>query len=251
MVVSQAALAVVIPALDEAGRLPLLLADLAQAPADLIAELVVSDGGSSDGTPRLAQLAGARVLNSPAGRGQQLACGIAATTAPWLLLLHADARLCPDWPVVVNRAIEQPPAAWTFELAIEGPGVHLRLLELAVGLRCRWRQLPYGDQGLLLPRALLLMAGGMPTLPLMEDLLLIQRLRTLSRIRSLERPLRVDGRRWQRHGVLGTAWRNAALRRAWRRGISADELARHYYGRGGATGASPPGGKRSGPEAAK
>ena len=68
MVVGQAALAVVIPALNEAGRLPLLLADLAQAPADLIAELVVSDGGSSDGTPLLAQLAGAQVLHSPAGR---------------------------------------------------------------------------------------------------------------------------------------------------------------------------------------
>ena len=239
MVVGQAALAVVIPALNEAGRLPLLLADLAQAPADLIAELVVSDGGSSDGTPLLAQLAGAQVLPSPAGRGQQLARGIAATTAPWLLLLHADARLCPDWPVVVRRAIEQPPAAWAFQLAIEGPGMQLRLLELAVGLRCRWRQLPYGDQGLLVPRALLLKAGGMPELPLMEDLVLIQRLRSLCRIRSLERPLRVDGRRWQRHGVLGTAWRNAALRRAWRRGTSADDLARQYYGRGGTNARSP------------
>ncbi|QVV68950.1 TIGR04283 family arsenosugar biosynthesis glycosyltransferase [Synechococcus sp. LA31] len=237
---SRAELAVVIPALDEAGRLPLLLADLAQAPSDLIAELVVADGGSSDGTPQLARLGGAEVVHSLAGRGIQLARGISATTAPWLLLLHADARLCRDWSAVVRRAIKQPPAAWAFELAIEAPGINLRLLELAVRLRCRWRQLPYGDQGLLLPRLLLERAGGMPELPLMEDLLLIQRLQKLSRIRSLQRPLQVNGRRWQRHGVLGTAWRNAALRRAWRRGAATEVLARHYYGRDGANGAASP-----------
>jgi hypothetical protein len=30
--------------------------------------------------------------------------------------------------------------------------------------------------------------------------------------------------------VLGTAWRNAALRRAWRQGLSAEQLAQRYYG---------------------
>ena len=223
-------LAVVIPALNEAQRLPLLLADLAQAPPTLIRELVVVDGGSGDGTPLIARMAGAQVLQSPASRGQQLRRGISGTTAPWLLLLHADARLCHDWPLVVQRALQEPPAAWAFDLAIDAPGLSLRLLELAVRLRSRWRQLPYGDQGLLVPRSLLEQAGGMPALALMEDLLLIQRLRAITRVRSLQRPLQVDGRRWQRHGVIGTAWRNAQLRQAWRQGISADQLAQRYYG---------------------
>ncbi len=55
-----------VPALDEAGRLPLLLADLAKAPA-IDAELVVSDGGSSDGTPLLARLAVRRCCTAPPG----------------------------------------------------------------------------------------------------------------------------------------------------------------------------------------
>jgi len=227
--VSYPPLAVVIPALNEGQRLPLLLADLAQAPPTLIRELVLVDGGSGDGTPLIARLAGAQVVQSPAGRGQQLRRGISDTTAPWLLLLHADARLCHDWPLVVQRALQQAPAAWAFDLAIDAPGLSLRLLELAVRLRSRWRQLPYGDQGLLVPRTVLEQAGGMPALALMEDLLLIQRLRAITRIRSLQRPLQVDGRRWQRHGVIGTAWRNAQLRQDWRQGISADQLARRYY----------------------
>jgi len=228
--VSRPPLAVVIPALNEGQRLPLLLADLTQAPPTLIRELVVVDGGSGDGTPLIARLAGAQVVQSPAGRGQQLHRGISATTAPWLLLLHADARLCDDWPLVVQRALQEPPAAWAFNLAIDAPGLSLRLLELAVRLRSRWRQLPYGDQGLLVPRTVLEQAGGMPELALMEDLKLILRLRAITRIRSLQRPLQVDGRRWQRHGVIGTAWRNAQLRQAWRQGISATELAQRYYG---------------------
>ena len=127
-----------------------------------------------------------------------------------------------------------PEAVWAFDLAVEGPGVALRLLEWAVRLRSQLRRLPYGDQGLLLPRALLERAGGIPPLPLMEDLLLIQRLQHLAPIRRLGCPLQVNGRRWQRHGVLGTAWRNARLRQAWRRGISPQHLAHRYYGSDGA-----------------
>ncbi len=226
--------AVVVPSFNEATRLPLLLADLAAGPADLIAELVVVDGGSRDGTPQLARQGGARVLHTQASRGWQLQCGVACTTAPWLLLLHADARLQPGWSEALQRAMAAPEAAWAFDLAVEGPAPALRLLELAVRLRSQLRQLPYGDQGLLLPRTLLARAGGIPGLPLMEDLVLIQRLQRLAPIHRLGCPLRVNGRRWRRHGVLGTAWRNARLRQAWRQGMSPQQLAERYYASDGA-----------------
>jgi len=235
-----AAIAVVIPALQEARRLPLLLADLAAAPPGLIAECLVVDGGSHDGTAALARLAGACSLSSQANRGRQLQLGVAASTAPWLLLLHADARLSPGWPQALQRAIHSSeaepthPCAWCFDLAVQGSGLPLRLLELAVAWRSRWRQLPYGDQGLLLPRRLLQAAGGIAPLPLMEDLDLVLRLRRCAAIRPLGLPLTVDGRRWRRLGVLGTARRNATLRKAWRQGASAPELAARYYGGDGA-----------------
>jgi hypothetical protein len=123
----------------------------------------------------------------------------------------------------------QAPAAWYFDFQVAAAGLPLRLLELAVQLRCMIRALPYGDQGLLLPRSLLEQAGGMRPLPLMEDLDLIQRLQPLAPLRRLGQPLAVDGRRWRRDGVLRTAERNAALRRAWRRGATAQELAQRYY----------------------
>ena len=234
-------IAVVIAARNEAPRLPLLLADLAAAP-QLVGEIVVVDGASDDATARVAALAGAAVQASPPGRGRQLAQGVASTECPWLLLLHADARLAPGWDRAVKAALEQADLhadlqadqpvddAWYFDLAIAGVHPALQLVELAVALRSRWRQLPYGDQGLLVPRRLLARAGGVAPMPLMEDLELVLRLRRLSRLRPLRARLQVDGRRWQALGVWQTALTNARLRRAWRRGVPPEALAARYYG---------------------
>lgn len=219
----------VIPALNEAEHLPALLADLATAPTELVESCLVVDGGSHDGSPRLSALAGARVLQVTGGRGCQLAAGVASSGAPWLLLLHADLRLAAGWWVAVQRAMAAPEAPWCFRLGIEGADPGLRLVEWGVRLRSGPGQLPYGDQGLLLPRRLLERAGGLRALPLMEDLDLVLRLRQLGPIRDLGLPVRVDGRRWRQLGIWGTAWRNARLRRAWRRGADPADLAARYY----------------------
>lgn len=229
MALSPAGISVVIAARNEAARLPLLLADLAMAP-QLVTEVLVVDGASGDGTPRLAALAGARVLACSPGRGQQLALGVSSSSGGWLLLLHADARLGAGWQAALATALGRPPAAWYFNLAIDAPSPALRLVELGVALRSRWRQLPYGDQGLLLPRSLLALAGGVAPIPLMEDLELVQRLRQYTRLRSLGATLRVDGRRWRALGIWQTTLANARLRRAWRRGHRAEQLAAAYYG---------------------
>ena len=189
-----APLAVLIPALNEAQRLPALLADLQQAPPGLLRETLVVDGGSSDGTAALARLAGARLLHSPRGRGHQLALAAAHTAAPWLLVLHADARLPQGWATAIAAAVAQPAAAWSFNLAIDAPGLPIRLLELAVALRSRLGQCPYGDQGLLLPSQLYAAAGGFAPIPLMEDLDLVQRLRPLTRLRCLQRVATISPR---------------------------------------------------------
>jgi len=230
MIRSLPELSVVIAALNEANGLPSLLADLALGSCQLL-EVVVVDGGSGDGTARLARLAGARALPSEPCRGAQLAAGVAATDGAWLLLLHADARLPRGWQGLVSEAMERgPEQAWAFRLRVDAPGPALRLVEALVTLRSRWRRLPYGDQGLLVSRLHLQAAGGISPIPLMEDLDLVLRLRRLGAIGLLPGSLRVSGRRWRRLGVLGTALANARLRRAWRQGTPPELLAQRYYG---------------------
>lgn len=224
----RAPLSVVIPVRDEAEGLPSLLADLATAP-DLVGEVLVVDGGSQDASATVAWLAGARVLPSAPGRGGQLRRGIEASGTPWLLLLHGDVRLPGGWAAAVARAIALGnDRAWAFRLAIEGRDPALRLVEFGVTLRSRWRGLPYGDQGLLLSRALHDRVGGLAPLPLMEDLEFVQRLRRQAPLRLLPGAVTVNGRRWRRLGVWQTALANARLRRDWRRGVGAELLALRY-----------------------
>ena len=229
-------LSVVVPVLNEAQRLPALLAQLQQA-SELVGEVLVVDGGSGDASRSIAALAGAQLLRQSGGRGRQLAAGVAAARGCWLLLLHGDCSLPRGWDLALRRAIQQSETltpkpngaqAYYFELAIGGRQPGLRLVELAVGLRSRWWQRPYGDQGLLLPAALLAAAGGVKPIPLMEDLDLVQRLRRHGRLVSLRLRLSVDGRRWKRLGIWGATLANARLRRAWRRGVDPEELAQRY-----------------------
>lgn len=223
-----APLAVVIPARNEARRLPLLLADLAHARA-CVGEICLVDGSSGDGTARVGRLGGAMVLQAPPNRGAQLAQGVAATSAPWLLLLHADGRLPRGWERTVIQAMEQGPGGcWAFHLGIQGQALGLRLVERLVDLRTSLLQRPYGDQGLLVHRQTLAAVGGVAPIPLMEDLELILRLSAVAPIRMLAGRFQVDGRRWHTLGVLRTAWGNAQLRRAWRRGEDPRRLAERY-----------------------
>ncbi|HET8996995.1 MAG TPA: glycosyltransferase, partial [Acetobacteraceae bacterium] len=165
-------IAVVIPTLNAAATLAGTCAAL-----DGVAEIVVSDGGSSDGTRRLARRLGCRVVSAPRGRGGQLMAGIAAARQEWLLLLHADTRLQPGWQAAVSGHMQAgPDKAGYARFALDSSDRRARRLERLVAWRCRVLALPYGDQGLLVHRALLAEVGGIRPLPLMEDVDLVRRL---------------------------------------------------------------------------
>jgi len=224
-------LSVVVPCLNESERLPLLLADLQQGSS--AHELVIADGGSIDGSPAIARLSGARVIAvEPAGRGRQLSAGARQTSGAWLLFLHADSRLPQTWAERIRSVLLSSPAAasaWYFDLHI-APGTPMRkILSKAVGLRSRWLQRPYGDQGLLVHRSLYERCGGFADVPLMEDLDLVERLSKIAALRPLRIPLTTDGRRWDRCGVLLRSLQNHKFRRRWKRGVPLETLASEYY----------------------
>ena len=163
-------LAVVIPTLNAARDLPASIAALRGNPD----EVVVADGGSTDDTVSVAGKLGARAVIAPRGRGAQLAAGVVAARGDWLLLLHADTRLDPAWAEAAQGHMRsRPDAAGYFRFALDTEDPRARRLERLVAWRCRVLALPYGDQGLLLPRALLDAAGGIRPLPLMEDVDLV------------------------------------------------------------------------------
>lgn len=217
-------LSVVIPTLNAAATLPAALDALGAAPR----EVVVADGGSVDGTAAIAAARGCRVVTAPRGRGGQLAAGVAAASAPWLLLLHADTRLGPGWAEAAAAHIAAAPdRAGYFRLRLDDDAPAARRLERAVAWRCRVLGLPYGDQGLLIARALLDAVGGIRPLPLMEDVDLVRRLGR-ARLAALPADALTSAARYRRDGYLSRSARNLALLALWFAGVPPRLLARFY-----------------------
>ncbi len=227
---SQGALAVIIPVLNEAARLPATLHALrAEIPG---AEIVVVDGASTDESVGVAREAGARVVFAARGRGAQLAAGIRATSAPWLLLLHADTVLAPGAGAALARFIAAPDAGaragyGRFTLATAAPWA--RRMERLVAWRARVLGLPYGDQGLVISRALLTRVGGMAALPLMEDVDLVRR---IGRARLVALPIdAVTSAARHARGVRRRSLRNLTCLALYFLGVAPWRIVSFYHGR--------------------
>jgi rSAM/selenodomain-associated transferase 2 len=222
------AVSVVIPTLDAASLLPATLAALAGA--DIVGEIVVVDGGSRDDTIGIAGRAGARVIAAPCGRGPQLAVGAAAASGSWLLFLHADCVPAPGWEAVVASFIARADAAGRagyFALQLDDPSPAARRLERLVAWRCRALALPYGDQGLLIARALYDCIGGYAALPLMEDVDFVRRLGR-RRLAPLGATVIASARRYRADGYVRRPLRNLCCLALHFLGLPAPLIARLY-----------------------
>lgn len=216
---------VIIPTLNAAGSLATTLAALPPGVA-----VIVSDGGSTDGTSAMAQAAGARVVSGPAGRGRQLAAGAGAASRPWRLFLHADTTVSPEGWAAIGRHLEHPEGrglAASLRLTIDDPAWQARVIERAVVLRVRHLGLPYGDQGLLIHRDLFEAVGGYPDQPLMED---VEIMRRLGRARHvvLSGEARTSAARWKRRGWIRQTALNLTCLGLYRLGVPADRIAKLY-----------------------
>jgi rSAM/selenodomain-associated transferase 2 len=216
-------LSAVIPTLNAAATLNAALAALGS-----VDEVVIADGGSTDGTAMLARNAGARVVVAAKGRGQQLAAGIEAANAEWLLLLHADTCLAPDWRAKAAAHMrDNPDKAAYFRFVLDSTDPRARRLEALVCWRCRVLALPYGDQGLLIRRDTLCRAGGIRPLPLMEDVDLIRRLGR-GKLVALTAGAVTSAAKWERDGWYRRSGRNLLCLSLWFLGFAPGRIARFY-----------------------
>lgn len=165
---------IVIPALNEAVRLPALLGAIAGAPVTV--DVVVVDGGSTDATTEIATAHGARVLHAPRGRGQQLAAGAEAVCGDTLWFLHADTTMPSDAPAAIEAAFADPAIiGGNFRLEFDGDtSFARRLTGFYAWLRARG--IYYGDSGIFVRRAVYERIGGIKPIALMEDYDLVLRL---------------------------------------------------------------------------
>ena len=230
-----ARLCVVVPTLDEERSLGALLERLTAArdPRDRADALVVSDGGSGDGTRAVAEAHAALWVEGPPGRGGQLARGARladAGDADALLFLHADCRPREGALRALRAALDDAELRWgALEQELEARGAFYRLAERAARARVRALGVVYGDCGLFVRGAEYRAVGGFAELPLFEDLELSRRLRARAWPRLVRGArLAVSARRWRDEGVLRATLRNWIIQAAFLLGADPARLARHY-----------------------
>jgi len=232
-------LSIVLPTWNAAAHLEATLAGLCESGLALTYEVIVADGGSTDGTVAIAKRFGAKIVTqtagtptkgTPPGRGHQLRAGADAAHGRWLFFLHADSVPTPQWAGAVVAFLDAPEnagraAAFRFALASDAPAA--RRLEKIVALRCRVLGLPYGDQGLLLSRALYDAMGGFSALPIMEDVEFVRRLGR-ARLRLLDVPLATSAERYERDGYWRRSLRNSLCLTLYFLGLPSRHLRRLY-----------------------
>ena len=191
--------AVVIPTLNAAAELPAALASI-ERQSVAVEEVIIVDAGSTDGSVAIAERSGlpVRELTSARGRGLQIAAGIEAARADWVMVLHADAQLAPNAVEFLLRAVavnrDMIGGAMGQRFADENP--ELLPIELLNDLRAVFSRTAFGDQVQFFHRETAFRSALMPKQPLMEDVESSWRTRELGVFLFLNQPCLVSHQKW-------------------------------------------------------
>jgi rSAM/selenodomain-associated transferase 2/rSAM/selenodomain-associated transferase 1 len=219
-------ISVIIPTLNEEAEIGETLSTVFRGSPD---EVIVADGGSTDGTCALARGFGAKVVSVARGRARQLNAGAGHARGEVLLFLHADTWVPAGYARLMTQCLDQRGVAGgAFSFALREAFAGRRLIETLVNLRCRWLHSPFGDQGLFLRRELFETLGGFPDWPILEDAEMVRRLRQSGRVVTLSPGVSTSGRRWQRVGVWRTLLMNQIIMAGFFCRVSPEHLARLY-----------------------
>ena len=222
-------ISIIIPTINEANNLPLLLSDLSSIKKE--GEIIIVDCGSEDKTIDIAKIYGVKVcISKERNRGFQLDMGAKNSKGDWLIFLHADTRLTHNWFGEINSFLKgNKNSIYYFKFKIDHKKIIYRVLEILVNFRSKYFKQPYGDQGLIIHRTTYFKNNGYRKIPLMEDVDFLRRLNNKKDLKQLNFPIFTSSRKWERTNIFLQAFKNWNFRRRWLRGESTKSIYSDYY----------------------
>ncbi len=216
-------ISVVIPALNEERALPRTLSRVEAQ--DSLHEIIVCDGGSTDGTHLAAKRPGVKWISARRGRGAQMNAGARSANGEWLLFLHAD-TLLPAGALEAIAALPSHIEAGCFHQAFSDSRPLLRLVSRLHNWRCKRTRIIYGDQAMFVRRQVFNAIGGFAETEL-EDVKFSEHLRARTLPLLLPATVVTDARKFLAHGVLRSVGRIVLLLLCHRYKIPL--LGRHFF----------------------
>ncbi len=213
---------VIIPTLNEASRVGAAIDSAFAAGAD---EVIVADGGSSDGTVAIARERGARVIEGETMRSRQMNRAAAEAENEALMFLHADTHLPPEACALVVKALAGGALFGGFRVRFTERTWRLTFAAALINFRSRLTRCPWGDQAQFVARSAF---DGFLEIPIMEDYELAIRMKRRGRTVVLPQKVTTSGRRFLTRGLVRTSFINWRIIVAWRLGADPEKLARIY-----------------------
>ena len=218
-------ISIIIPVLNEAKILEQTLSRLHSELGHH--ELIIVDGGSTDGSTHIAEKYG-KVLTSERGRSKQLNAGAAAASGNILIFLHADIWLEPGALAAVETALSLGYVGGGFRQKIDGKNILYRPIEIAGNIRGKYLKVFYGDSGIFLSRADFEQIGGFPEIPILEEMEFSKALCQLGKTTLVTPHIHISARRWETKGIIRTTANNWLITLLYFLKFSPEQLAKLY-----------------------
>ena len=162
------------------------------------------------------------------GRAQQMNQGAKLSQGAILLFLHADTRLPENALSYIQSAIDSGAHWGRFDVRFDQTGRAYRLIANMMNWRSRRTGIATGDQALFMTRGAYDLVGAYDDIPLMEDIAICKKLKTIGRPACLNAQVETSARRWEDKGVMRTIMLMWWLRLAYWMGVSPQRLSDWY-----------------------
>lgn len=191
-------------------------------------EIIVADGGSSDGTKEMAMQYG-RVLECDRGRANQMNGGAEQAKGDILWFLHADSMISANMIEGMRNAMkDQSVIGGGFSLRFDDPSTLLRLIAKGSNFRAKHLKLYFGDQGFFIRRSVFEEIGGFPPVLLMEDWLLSRKAKKQGKLKLLPESILTSSRRFRENGIIRTFFMMQKIKFLFLCGVPISRLERMY-----------------------
>lgn len=218
-------LSIIIPTYNERANIAQLLTRLTELPE---LEIIVSDGGSTDGTREIAAQFPVKLVKSSLGRGRQLNAGVELSTGEVLVFIHADSEVGLEVFSEIAQVVEGGAQWGCCTMCFDSQSLFFRYLAWVSGIRARQGNICFGDQGIFCTRDILNQIGGFPDLPIMEDLELSRRLRSQAQAHVVSGMIITSSRRFVQGGPLRTLGKMQIMKFLFLLGVKPERLAIIY-----------------------
>lgn len=219
-------ISIIIPIYNEEKNIKKLQDNLSKLRGNF--EVIFCDGGSSDKTTGLIDSC-FTVVNCPKGRANQMNYGSKVAKGDILFFLHCDSIIEDDVIVKIQGEINKGCKVGCLKLKFDNEIIWMKICGYMSNLRVKLRKIAFGDQGIFIKKELFEQIGGMPDLPIMEDLEFSLRLkRNKYYFKQIDSYIITSSRRFLDKGIFKTMIQMKKLQFQYLCGRDINEINKEY-----------------------